>query len=233
MSSNIVDTPTPGNAENVTAPVESPLPEKLQGKSELELAQMYTELERKLGHQSNELGQLRNMLNESTSANAPPAEELNFYDDPEAAIEQRLAPLTQQITDLRVENTRQKLLNKHPDFEQTVAATAFQNWVAESPARVRMFQEANQGGFDSANELLTTWGQVNTASKQTETKAKEAVKRDRKIRAATTESGSANLPPGKTFNAADLRELRQKNPERYRAMEPQIRQAYAEGRVTR
>jgi len=233
MSSNIVDTPTPGNAENVTANVESPLPEKLQGKSELEIAQMYTELEKKLGHQSNELGQLRNMLNESTSANAPPTEEVDFYSDPEAALEQRLAPLAQQITDLRVENTRQKLLNRHPDFETTVAATDFQNWVAESPARVRMFREANNGTFDSANELLTTWGQVNTASKQTETKAKEAVTRDRKLRAATTESGAANLPPGKIYNAADLQELRQKNPERYRAMEPEIRKAYAEKRVRR
>ena len=229
--SNAVDPPAPGNADNVTAPVESPIPEKLQGKSASELAQMYTQLETKLGHQGNEIGQLKQMLTESQTANQPPAEEVDFYSDPETAVKQQLSPVMQELQAVRLELARGKLEKAHPDYQQVSSSTEFENWVADSPARVRMYQEAQVGHFESANELLSTFKEINAASEQHKTQTEQAVKRDRQLRAASSEKGAASIPAGKMIRRADLQDLKRNNPERYRAMMPEITKAYAEKRV--
>jgi len=230
--SNAVDPPKPGNADNVTAP-DPDVPEKFAGKSVAEVAQSYVELESKLGQQSSELSKLRQMLNESTQAAAPPAEEVDFYSDPQAAVAQTVQPLAQAIAELRVENMKAKLASAHPNYEATIQDVKFQEWVADSRVRIGLWNDANVGDFHSARELFSTWETVNQSNAQAQTGKKEAVKRDRKLRAATTEKGSVGLAPGKTFNNQDLIELKRRNPEKYRSMSADIVKAYAEGRVTR
>ena len=228
---NAVDPPAPGNAENVTAPVESPIPEHLQGKSASEMAQAYQSLEKKLGHQANELGQLRQMLNESQQANQPPAEEVDFYSDPETAVKQALSPVMQKLQAVQLEITRGKLEKAHPDYQQVSSSTEFENWVADSPARVRLYQEAQVGHFESANELLSTFKEINAASEQHKASTEQAVKRDRQLRAASSEKGAASIPAGKMIRRADIQDLKRNHPERYRAMMPEITKAYQEKRV--
>lgn len=228
-----VDPPNPGNAENVTAPAGPEIPEKLRGKSPEELASMYQNLEKQMGAQSSELGQLRQMLTDSTAASAPKEEPADFYDDPDAALNQRLAPVLEELRQLKVDNTARRLESAHPDYEQVSSSSEFEKWVAESPVRINQYMSARNGDFDSANELLTLFKQVNSATEQAEESTKEAITRDRKLRAAASEKGSAGISPGKQLRAADLQELRRTNPERYRAMLPDIMRAYQEGRVVR
>ena len=90
---------------------------------------------------------------------------------------------------------------------------------------------ANSGDLDAAVDLLNTYKQVTGANKEAAKETKRAVKRDRELRAATSERGAGTLPSGQTVKAADLRELRQKNPERYRSLNPA--ELYAKGLVTR
>jgi len=231
--SNAIDPPTAGNAENVTAPAADPLPEKFQGKEAADIAKAYAELEKMTGSQAQEIGQLRQALNQATTANAPPAEEADFYTDPEAAIKQTVQPLVQAIAELRVENMRQKLAVQHPNYEKTLNELPFQEWVADSPVRLQLWNQANVGDYASANELFSTWTTVNQTKTQAEQQTSAAVKRDRKLRAATVEQGSATIPAGKTIRNQDLIELRRTNPEKYRANWPEIEKAYREGRVTR
>ena len=230
--SNLIDPPDSGNADNVTTP-DTSIPEKLQGKSPQELAEMYSQLESTLGRQSNELGELRRTLNEVTQANQPVDEEVDFYTDPDAAFSKKVAPLVEALTELRVDNMRHKLTAQHPSYETVIADGKFQEWVANSQVRIRLWQEANVGDFNAANELFSNWGEVNKSKEQSQEQATEAVQRDRKLRAATSEKGSVGIAPGKILKAADLQALRQTNPERYRQNLPEIMKAYAEGRVQR
>lgn len=51
------------------------------------------------------------------------------------------------------------------------------------------------------------------------------------LRAAATETGLGTTRGKKVYNRADLINLRIHQPEKYEAMEPEIRKAYEEGRV--
>ena len=217
----------------ITKPEES-IPENYQGKSFQEVIEMHQNAEKQMGRMSNELGELRKLA-ESAVRQPEKEPEVDFYDDPAAAvrrlIREELKPLTEESNKQREAQVREKLSQSYPEWEKTVKSDAFQNWVAESEVRVNLFVQANAADWSSANELLGTWEKLNASSKQTEAAAEDAVKRDRKLRAAATEKGGTNIDPRKILNRADLRQLKQNNPSRYNELLPDIRRAYAEGRV--
>jgi hypothetical protein len=89
----------------------------------------------------------------------------------------------------------------------------------------------SQFDAEAADELFSQWKSTKSASSSV-LDAEKASRKETLKKASTGSSKGSSEPKGKTFyRRRDIIELIQTNPERYHAMEPEIRQAYAEGRV--
>ena len=108
----------------------------------------------------------------------------------------------------------------------------FQEWIQNSKVRSELYQRADKNfDYDSANELLTLWKERQNMVQETAEIQKDD--RKRQIKAASTGNarGSGERPSRKIYRRADIIKLMQTDPNRYQEMAPEIRQAYAEGRV--
>ena len=86
--------------EQVSEEPQQALPDKYQGKSTAEIVQMHQEAEKLLGRQSSEVGELRKVvdtyiqgqtqLDQGNQAQAE-VEEIDFFSEPEKAIQQQIA----------------------------------------------------------------------------------------------------------------------------------------------
>jgi hypothetical protein len=85
--------------------------------------------------------------------------------------------------------------------------------------------------YDAADELLTSWKERQNIVK--ETSEMQEADRKRQLKAASTGNakGSSERPSRKVYRRADIIKLMQTDPNRYQELAPEIRQAYAEGRV--
>jgi hypothetical protein len=229
------------------------LPEKYRGKTQAELVAMLTEQERFIGQRSNEIGELRRQVDNviqaqanlaQQQAQAPAAqpaseeEEVDFFDDPSKAVDQRIAshPSVKDAQAAAEEYRRMtaqtQLQNKHPDMFEIVQDETFLKWVQESPMRVMMLQNADKN-FDTAaaDELFTVWKE----RKQMAQTAVEADKSSRNsaVQAASTgaEAAPSSPAPVKKYRRADIIELMTSDPDRYLRLQPEIMKAYAEKRV--
>jgi hypothetical protein len=238
--SKMVDTPDAGNAHEVTAPISNELPETYRGKSVEEVAKMHMELTTKLGQQGQELGALRASLDEMLAQGTPRSkgtddQPVDFFDDPERAVtailQRELRPYQEMLEVNREHSVKAKLDSDHPGWQQTVANGEFQKWVADSKVRLDLWKRADRLDYDAASELFSTWGSLNRTEAQAQQEKSTAVKRDRQLRAATTERGTPAIDSRKVLRRADLVELRRSNPDKYNSLLPEIKQAYAEGRV--
>jgi len=225
---------------------EDEIPEKYQGKDLKDIVRMHQEAEKLLGRQSQEVGELRKtfddyiktQLAEKEQAHASPAEEVDFFEDPQKAVEYainnhpKLREAEAVTAQLKQNEALARLKATHPDFDQIVMDQAFQDWVGKSKFRTNLLQQADkQYDFDAADELLTSWKErqevVNT------TKATETQNRKQQVKSASTGStkGSAEAPSRKVYRRADIIKLMQTDPDRYMSLAEEIRTAYAEGRV--
>ena len=235
-SEHIVNEPKAGDPAEITKP-ESSIPEQYQGKTFEEVIQMHQNAESKIQNQGAELGRLRQLTEEQVAAASKQEDSgpADFYEDPEKhiadMIERKLRPFTEAMTAQNERLVKERLTELHPDWKETSSSKEFQDWVAESPTRVQMFVKAHRADFDAANELFTNYAAVTKAAEASQEVADKAVKRDRKLRAARAEKGSAGVDPRKILNRADLIRLKQTDPNRYNENLPDIRKAYAEGRV--
>ena len=222
------------------------LPDKYKGKSAKEIAQMHMEAEKLIGRQGSEVGELRRVVDEYIKAQtlakqqlqAEPVEDTDFFADPNKAVAKAIEnhPKIKQAEQLTLEMARAKALNelttKHPDFTDVVQDAGFQNWVAASKVRTELFVRADrQYDYESADELLSLWKDRQQVAKQTASVEKEA--RSQAVKAATTtvKSGSDEAPSKKVFRRSDIIKLMQTDPDKYDMMQPEIMQAYREGRV--
>ena len=226
--------------------VEDDVPDKYRGKSIKDIVQMHQEAEKLLGRQSSEVGELRRIVDDfvqtqlatQKQAHTGTDEEVDFFVDPQKAVERAIAnhpkireaeTVSQQ---LRKSEALARLQTTHPDFQAIVSNEKFLEWVGKSKIRTEMLRRADQAyDFDSADELLSSWKErqaIVSEATATETKARKD-----QVKTASTGNtkGSAEAPSRKVYRRADIIQLMQKDPERYRALMPEIRQAYAEGRV--
>lgn len=241
----------PTEAEAVEASTEAEeLPEKYQGKSAAELAEMHSNLERVMGKQSQEVGELRKAFddmvktsiasqNSVASAPEPEAEEFDFFADPQAAVARAIAnhPTLKQAETVAVEMAKEKALNalqkSHPNMKEVLQDASFQEWVGKSKIRTQLYQNADQNyDYESANELLDLWGERREVVAKTAAVEKQAQKAE--VKKAATGSARTN-PTGqttrKTYRRRDIIELMNRDPKRYEAMQDEIMRAYSEGRV--
>lgn len=227
---------------------EDELPGKYQGKDIKDIIAMHQNAEQLLGKQGQEVGELRRIVDDFikaqsvTQQQAQPFEsdvdDLDFFENPKGSIEKMLAnhpslKQTQQIAaQLKQQETVAKLKSNHPDYLDVVKDPKFGEWVQKSKIRMKLLQEADQGyDFDSADELLTLWkerqGTINTTVNAEKAQRKQQVK----TASAGTSKGSAERPSRKIYRRSDIIDLMRKDPERYESLMPEIRAAYAEGRV--
>jgi hypothetical protein len=247
--SQVAPDESPVESEAVEEPEEDVLPDKYQGKSATDIARMHQELEKRLGQQSSEVGELRQAFDEMvknsmTAQQAPTPEvtevdDVDFFADPKAAMNQAIAnnPVMRQMQEATVQLQKEKSLAaiqaKHADMKDVIGSESFQTWVKGSQFRQNLFAQADQQyDFAAADELLTLFKDTQGAVKRHA--AVEKVAKKAEIKKASTGSSRSN-PEGqssrKVYRRTDIVELNRTNPARYEAMLPDILKAYAEGRV--
>jgi hypothetical protein len=225
--------------------VDEDLPEKYRNKSVKDIIAMHQNAEQLLGKQGQEVGELRKVVDDfiqSQNVNAHAAqEEFNeddFFLNPKEAVSKMLEthPSIQQAqqaaTQLKQQEVVSKLKNTHPDFLNIVQDQKFLEWVSKSNIRTRLLREADQGyDFDAANELLSLWKERQQTVQTTIETEKKNRKEQVKSASTGTSQGSGERPSRKIYRRADIIELMRKDPQRYEDLMPEIRKAYAEGRV--
>ena len=224
------------------------LPEKYSGKSTAEIARMHQELEKRLGQQSQEVGELRRHFDDyvqtsisaqQSSAPEAPVEEVDFFADPAAAVARAIEnhPTLQQAqavaADMAKSQALAKLKASHPDMDTVLQDTGFQEWVKKSEIRTQMYKDADQRyDFAKANELLNLYKERATVVEQTKAVEKQAQKNEiKKASTGTARSNPEGASPKKVYRRRDIIELMNSDPKRYEALMPEIMKAYSEGRV--
>lgn len=224
---------------------EDTIPEKYKGKSAQEIIKMHQEAEKLIGKQAQEVGEVRKLADELlkqslSSKTAAPTEaepEIDFFEDPQKAIRNSIdkhpdvLAARQSAQEFKKMQIQQKLSQEHPDFGAIVQDPEFAEWVKQSPVRTQLYAKADaEFDYDSANELLSTFKQLKQVkTQQVATKGKETLKQN--LKAATVDTGGTGESSKRVYRRADLIRLRMNDPDRYEALEPEIMQAYADGRV--
>jgi len=216
------------------------------GKSHEELVAILEERDRQIGQQANELGNMRQtfeaMARQAQSVPAQPEpepEEADFFTDPQKAVDSRISnhPALREAREmaqkLAYAQGLSTLHQRHPDLQEVIGSAEFKKWIESSPARLKRYEYADQAGdIDEADDLISTFKQLNktiaTAKKAEKTAQKKAV------RAAATAGprGNADAASSKrVYRRADIRQLMKTDYDRYESLMPEIMAAYAEGRV--
>ncbi len=231
------------------------IPEKWRNADKATLAKAYSELEKKLGQQGQELGELRKsadqyikqtlenqrlMSQQSHQATQSPVEEVDWESNPQEAakvlIRKELEPIVNQLQGVNYVTFHNQMDQQHPQWRETVQNTDFQKWISSSPTRSEQFMKADQADYDAAHDLFQTWEERQTLLEKANKSVAEEVKSDRnkKLEDAHTETGSSSAEGNrgkKIFRRADLIRMQNEDKQRYMTMQDEIMQAYREGRV--
>ena len=237
-------------AEETPQP-ESTIPEKFAGKSTEELVEMYQNVEKMMGKQASEVGEQRKLIqslmeSQNRAAEATPnvEETVNFedqfYSDPAEAVNKAIENHPELIEARQERKIQQQqhqvgvLEKAYPDWQDRVANKEFQDWVGSSEIRTEMFKKADSDYRpDYAIELFDMFDKVNMIDKTKEVQKQETEKRDKALKATSTETRSTSDSIGgkKVYRRADLINLQVTDPNRYASLADEIESAYAEGRV--
>ena len=222
---------------------DSDLPEKFRGKSKAEIAKSYQELESFNGRRNNEYSDLKRVtdellnLKEATKVEETPITVDALLDDPGGTINtamdknERLANIERQLLQQDLTKAKAGFEGKHPKWQETIKTNDFQDWVNGSPTRQKMFEAADKRyNYEVADELFTLYDDIRQV-KATENKQNRDNRIKGNLNAAATESGVGAGKKVKRYRRADLINLQVYQPEKYEAMQVEIRQAYEDGRV--
>lgn len=120
----------------------------------------------------------------------------------------------------------------HPDLDTINASGEFVKWVGSDPRYQAAYERSEREIDGAARSLLLDLFKV--AKAPTSDPVAEAAAENRKAAAASGPlKGGHAVENVKTMRETDIRDLMDKDWDRYNAMLPEIRQAYLEGRVTK
>ena len=227
-------------------PQEEEIPDKYKGKSTAEIVRMHQEAEKLLGRQSSEVGELRSVVDnyiqtqlDSNTQTAPePEEEIDFFSDPDKAVEKAIAnhpsikAAEAQTQQYKQATAQAQLQERHPDMQQILQDSKFVEWIKGSKIRTQLFAQADtQYDYEAADELFTIWKERQQTVAQTA--ANEKASRKNAVKAASTGNakGSGEAASRKVYRRSDIIKLMQTDPDRYLSLSDEIMQAYQEGRV--
>ena len=231
-------------AESPPEPTKQKIPSKYEGKSLEDIVTMHQEAEKLIGRQAQEVGEVRKLADELLKQQLykkdEPAlveNEIDFFEDPKKAVRDAVdkhpdvLAAKQAAAQMKQMQTQAMLQKKHPDFAEVIQDGEFINWVKGSNLRMQMYTQADSSyDFEAADELLSTFKQIRgVKTTQARTDGTEVLKAN--MKAAAVDTSGTGESPRKVYRRADLIRLRMTDPARYETLEPEIRQAYAEGRV--
>lgn len=237
------------------------LPEKYQGKSPKEIAEMHMNAEKRLSQTGNELGQLRRLADQLLELKKDNVKERveppkpvtvdEIFADPENAIRKavessgvakRANEAAERTENLERHLALQAFERSYPTYKQDLSDPAFQDWVTKNSARAELFRRADQYDVASADALWQMWGEYKELKSLTE--KREAAKEQRRetIKAAKTVSDSPIDTGSKApvYSRAKLMELQtqahsgnQSARAKWndQAFQAELLRAYSEGRV--
>lgn len=250
--------PSSGPNGNSTAS-EQPesVPEKFKGKSVDEILSSYSHLEKEKGRLAQELGELRKVTDEwikstlnPTNPNAPAPNgatsegasstsgktkytlddfDRNPLEVVEAIIEERTKPLTSALAKTQEERERETFFDQYPKANEIIQDPKFQEWVQRSENRLNAWAAARQANnWDAIGAFMDSWNDLTEVSSSPANNAAKV--QDAQVTTDGVVSGVSTVGK-KKIRRSDLIELNMKDPNRYQALLPEIRKAYAEGRV--
>ena len=232
--------------------------EKYAGKTMDDVIKMQLEAEQLMSRQSGELGEAKAELREqkqlvkalldaqrSAAEATPNIEEAvdfeqDFYSDPADAVNKAIENHPELIEARQERKIQQQqhqvgvLEKAYPDWQDRVADKTFQDWVGSSEIRTEMFKKADSDYRpDYAIELFDMFDKVNMIDRTKEVQKAETQKRDKALKATSTETRSTSESIGgkKVYRRSDLINLQVTDPSRYASLADEIQSAYAEGRV--
>jgi hypothetical protein len=232
--------------------------ERYAGKTMDDVIKMQQEAEKLMSKQSGELGEAKAELREQRqlvktlldaqmkAAKATPNVEesfdfeQDFYSDPADAVNKAIENHPELIEARKERQLQQQqhqvgvLEKAYPDWQDRVADKTFQDWVGASEIRTEMFRKADSDYRpDYAIELFDMFDKVNMIDKTKEVQKQETEKRDKALKATSTETRSTSDSIGgkKVYRRSDLINLQVTDPNRYASLADEIQSAYAEGRV--
>lgn len=239
--------PDEGQPQELSDPDDADIPEKYRGKSVKELVSILQEQERWNGKQSNEVGELRKLIDEvilAQDSKDTPAQnesndeigEMDWYTDPQSVVEKvvkktlaadpKFNAAVDGVTSLTRKEVVEKLMEKHPDAAEITQSPQFHAWVKQSPVRIQLFNQASQYDFDSADELYTMYKVVHGSPEKSAKPQTPSVKD-----ASTGDTRGRASSAGKVYRREDIVKLMKKDYPRYKQLLPEIEKAYREGRV--
>lgn len=231
--------------EETTQEKEDDLPEKYQGKSAKEIAEMHQQAEKLIGKQGSEVGELRKVvddfistqtLKESQTAETPVTSD-EFYENPQKNVNKQIdshpaiKEAQKAAQQMKRTATLTRLNSEYPDLETTVQDPNFAEWIKSSRVRSELYNRAEVDfDYDSAKELLSNWSdKKERVAKVAET---SKIDKDNQLKAASVGSKGNNEPVSKKkYRRSDIIKLMQTDPEKYDALSDEIMLAYQEGRV--
>lgn len=243
--------PDEGAPEEIVVEDEKPafeVPEKFVGKSFEDVVDSYKNLEKEFGRKSNEVGELRKLtddiLRQQTvqpavveNINESVVEDLDFYDDPEAAVDKAIArnPRLKNLEDRMVreaaQNSHAELIKAHPDVDEVVASQEFVDWIKGSSGRQKMLEESHKNyDVHLASDLLSTFKATQGLSTEAAIEERDAIAAE-ELKAASLEKGRPSTSSKPVYRRSELIRLKLEQPSRYEAMSKEIHDAYADGRV--
>ena len=231
--------------QQAPAPVEvqEVVPDRYRGKSAADIMKMHREAEKLIDRQSREVGEVRKLADELIKSQLTPKaevvekpKEVDFFENPQEAIRQqiennpRVLAAEKYAMQMQAEQSKQRLAQMHPDVQQIVGDSGFQEWVKASKVRTQLFQQADNYDFDAANELLSTYKELRQVRQKT-VEAVDNTARDKLLKAVSVDTGGSGESSQKVFRRADLIRLKMRDPAKYEAMSDEIMAAYQSGRV--
>lgn len=182
---------------------------------------------KQLGEQANEIGKLRTALEARIDEQEAAMLSESFDSDQIAAmeriVERKLGPVKSAVQSSSAQAAEQKLVSKHPDYQQVVQDAAFQAWVKESRVNTAAYEAAIAGDIDTGIALLDQFKSANGAPKKQALSAA--------LTSSRGSSGDSGIREGGVLSREEIRHLKMNDKPRYRAMLPEIMRAYQEGRV--
>lgn len=183
----------------------------------------------------------------SDGHNKPKVSDDDWFESPKTATERYLqeSPYAQKVQELEgkikeqeKEKAHTAFEERHPDWQDLAKEGTFKEFATSSNHRYNLALSADQGDYDSANELFDLYrmyrkangqGEEGDTQQEQQTRNREQLNEERKK--ASVESSASTPKTKKVYRRADLVRLRMNDPERYDAMQDEIMAAYAEGRV--
>ena len=239
----VFDTPTEEKQQEPV--VESVVPEKYKGKSLDDIVRMHQEAEKMIGRQAQEVHEVRSLadqlLKRQLESDKPSAvesaPEVDFFENPQdsinRAIENNPSVMEAKLANIEFKRmkTAQQLAAKHPDMNDVVKDSGFQDWVKASQVRLSLYAKADTDfDFSSADELLSTYKELKQVRNNNVQEAGKQQKAQA-LRAAGVDTGGSGEVTKKVYRRADLIRLKMTDPDRYEQLQPEIMSAYADGRV--